>query len=121
MKQETMADAHVQTRRMYNLLGEIIDLSQQLADAVNREDQITVQMLLGMREEPIQKLAETKELLMRQILEADPEDSERLRALLNGGSAMMSAWGLLAYLKAMDTRENASFAIRLNRKREVKR
>lgn len=30
----------------------------------------------------------------------------------NGGSAMMSAWGLLAYLKATDTRENASFAIR---------
>ena len=29
----------------------------------------------------------------------------------NGGSAMMSAWGLLAYLKATDTRENASFAI----------
>lgn len=30
----------------------------------------------------------------------------------NGGSAMMSAWGLLAFLKATDTRENASFAIR---------
>ena len=30
----------------------------------------------------------------------------------NGGSAMMSAWGLLAFLKAIDTRENASFAIR---------
>ena len=30
----------------------------------------------------------------------------------NGGSAMMSSWGLLAYLKATDTRENASFAIR---------
>lgn len=29
----------------------------------------------------------------------------------NGGSAMMSAWGLLAFLKAADTRENASFAI----------
>ena len=29
----------------------------------------------------------------------------------NGGSAMMSAWGLLAYLKAMDTRADASFAI----------
>ena len=29
----------------------------------------------------------------------------------NGGSAMISAWGLLAYLKAMDTREDASFAI----------
>ena len=30
----------------------------------------------------------------------------------NGGSAMMSAWGLLAFLKATDTRQNASFAIR---------
>ena len=29
----------------------------------------------------------------------------------NGGSAMLSAWGLLAYLKAMDTRADASFAI----------
>ena len=29
----------------------------------------------------------------------------------NGGSAMMSAWGLLAFLKATDTRANASFAI----------
>lgn len=29
----------------------------------------------------------------------------------NGGSAMMSAWGLLAFLKGADTRENASFAI----------
>lgn len=29
----------------------------------------------------------------------------------NGGSSMMSAWGLLAFLKATDTRENASFAI----------
>ncbi len=32
----------------------------------------------------------------------------------NGGSAMLSAWGLLAFLKATDTRENASFAIRRN-------
>ena len=30
----------------------------------------------------------------------------------NGGSAMMSSWGMLAFLKAMDTRQNASFAIR---------
>ena len=38
----------------------------------------------------------------------------------NGGSSMISAWGLLAFVKAADTRQNASFAIRLNRKREVK-
>ena len=37
----------------------------------------------------------------------------------NGGSAMMSAWGLLAFLKATDTRENASFAIRRGPGREL--
>ncbi len=37
----------------------------------------------------------------------------------NGGSAMMSAWGLLAFLKAADTRENASFAIRGGQQRRL--
>ena len=37
----------------------------------------------------------------------------------NGGSAMMSAWGLLAYLKATDTRENASFAIARKHQRRL--
>jgi cell division protein FtsW (lipid II flippase) len=32
----------------------------------------------------------------------------------NGGSSMMGAWGLLAFVKAADTRQNASFAVRLN-------
>ena len=31
----------------------------------------------------------------------------------NGGSAMLASWGLLAFLKATDTRQNASFAIPL--------
>ena len=30
----------------------------------------------------------------------------------NGGSSMMCAWGLLAFVKAADTRQNASFAVR---------
>ena len=30
----------------------------------------------------------------------------------NGGSSMIGAWGLLAFIKAADTRQNASFAVR---------
>jgi len=33
--------------------------------------------------------------------------------LSNGGSSMICAWGLLAFIKAADTRQNASFAIKL--------
>lgn len=34
----------------------------------------------------------------------------------NGGSSMICAWGLLAFIKAADTRQNASFAVRMGRK-----
>ena len=33
----------------------------------------------------------------------------------NGGSSMMGVWGLLAFIKAADTRQNASFAVRQSR------
>ena len=36
--------------------------------------------------------------------------------LSNGGSSMLSVWGLLAFIKAADTRANGSFAVRLKRR-----
>ena len=33
--------------------------------------------------------------------------------LSNGGTSMIGAWGLLAFVKAADTRQNASFAVKL--------
>ncbi len=38
--------------------------------------------------------------------------------LSNGGSSMIGAWGLLAFIKAADTRQNASFAVRLAKRRK---
>ncbi len=40
--------------------------------------------------------------------------------LSNGGTSMIGAWGLLAFVKAGDTRQNASFAVRLSKKEAVK-
>ena len=36
--------------------------------------------------------------------------------LSNGGSSMIGVWGLLAFIKAADTRQDASFSVRLRRK-----
>ena len=36
----------------------------------------------------------------------------------NGGTSMIGAWGLLAFVKAADTRQNASFAVRLKKLRK---
>ena len=38
--------------------------------------------------------------------------------LSNGGSSMIGAWGLLSFIKAADTRQNASFAVRLSKHTE---
>jgi len=35
--------------------------------------------------------------------------------LSNGGTSMIGAWGLLAFVKAADTRQNASFAVRVGK------
>lgn len=37
----------------------------------------------------------------------------------NGGSSMLCAWGMLAFVKAADTRQNASFAVRSVKKGEI--
>ena len=37
----------------------------------------------------------------------------------NGGSSMIGAWGLLAFVKAADTRQNASFAVPLAKRKEA--
>ena len=36
--------------------------------------------------------------------------------LSNGGSSMLCVWGLLAFIKAADTRQNASFAVRITKR-----
>ena len=36
----------------------------------------------------------------------------------NGGTSMIGAWGLLAFVKAADTRQNASFAVRLKKQQK---
>lgn len=38
----------------------------------------------------------------------------------SGGSSMMCCWGLLAFIKACDTRQNASFAVKLSQKEAEK-
>ncbi len=39
--------------------------------------------------------------------------------LSNGGTSMICSWGLLAFIKAADTRQNASFAVRITKEGSV--
>ena len=102
MEQTRLMEAQVQARRIYNALGEVESLSRQLAEALDRNDSVAVQMLLAMREEPLLAAHHARDIL-RQMVEGT-DDGGRLRALLNGGAAEQSEDSALAAQIAMNER-----------------
>jgi GTP cyclohydrolase III len=85
MDQHRLMDALVLSKRIGNLLHETMDLSQQLGEALDRNDQVTVKMLISMREDPIGKL-KTADQALRELRDAipDPQERKHLTALLRG-------------------------------------
>ena len=102
MEQTKLLEAQVQVRRIYNALGEVADLSKQIAEALDRNDSVAVRVLLAMREEPILTAQLSREVLQQQINEV--EDGERLRELLNGAEAKTAEEAGLAAQVAMNAR-----------------
>ena len=88
MDEKTVMDALVQMKRTGNLLNEMWDLTQQLGQSIDRSDQVSIQMLIAMREEPLAKLQEA-DRAVREQLEALPDRgaAAQLAAMLNGGAA----------------------------------
>lgn len=82
-----LLDAQVQEKRRYALLSELFDLTKQLAEAVDRNDEVTIQMLLSMREGPLAQMRQVEENLTRQRSFLSEEDGRRLAELLSGAQA----------------------------------
>ena len=87
MEASALMDAHVQLKRIYTALNEALDLTRQLADAVDRDDQVATQMLVSMRQEPTDKLAQAKQALDQQRQSLPPSAAARLSAILRGEAA----------------------------------
>lgn len=56
MTEKAVMDALVQMKRTGNLLNELEDVTRQLGEAIDRNDQVSMQMLVAMREDPLEKL-----------------------------------------------------------------
>lgn len=96
MEASTLLDAQVQAKRIYSLLNEVMDISRQMAEAVDRDDQVAIQMLVSMREEPVRKLRQARQALREQRDSLEPEAARRLSQLLNGEEAETEAEAPLA-------------------------
>ena len=59
-------------RAMYRALSEVQDITRELLDAVDRQDQVSVRLFLSMRQEQINQLRDQKELLKKRSAAPDP-------------------------------------------------
>ena len=86
MTEKTVMDALVQMKRTGNLLNEIEDLTKQMGEAIDRNDQVSLQMLIAMREEPLGKLQAADQAIRDQLeLLTDKLEAAQLASMLNGG------------------------------------
>ena len=74
----------VQLRKRYTALTEMLDLTMQMGEALDRNDRTSFSMLLAMRQEPVLRMQELDGNI-RRIVEIDAPDIEaRWRALVRG-------------------------------------
>lgn len=96
MEAKALLDAHVQLKRVYTALNEALDLTRQMADAADRNDEVAAQLLVSMRQEPTDKLARAHQALDQQRQALPGADAARLAALLQGAEAETAEEAALA-------------------------
>lgn len=84
MDSQVIAAALATERKCYAALTEVMELTQDLSDAVQRQDQVTVQMFLSMRQEPINQLKEYRSLQRKRCASLPEEESAALWKVLTG-------------------------------------
>lgn len=77
-------DLTVLERKKYNSLSEVMDVSRQLSEVLDRNDDVSVRLLVAMREEPLLQLRELKQSEAYKLESLTAEERERVSALAQG-------------------------------------
>ena len=76
--------AYSTLRSMYTALIEVEELTQELSQAVTRQDQVSVRMFLTMRQAEIERLTDYQNQLRRQCNQLPSDQGKLLREMLTG-------------------------------------
>ena len=77
-------DLTVLERKKYNSLSEVLDLTRQLGESLDRNDQVAVRMLIAMRQDPLLHLEEAERTAKDRRRSLTEEEQRRIRSLLKG-------------------------------------
>ncbi len=84
MRQQGLDELYLWKKQQMTLLVEIMDLTQQLSEAVGRRDSVSVNMLVSMRQDPIRQAEELENRSREYLLTLPEETAIRLNGLLTG-------------------------------------
>ena len=85
MTKDDWLELTVLERKKYNYLVELQDLTGQLAENLDRNDQVSVRMLVAMRQDPVRLLAEVDNSGKIRLAALSEEDRRRAEELLKEG------------------------------------
>ena len=91
MTRDDWLELTVLERKKYNYLTKVQDVTRQLAEAADRDDEVAARMLVSMRQEPTDRLAAAHQALDQQQQALPGADAARLAALLKGAEAETEA------------------------------
>lgn len=84
MTRDDWLELTVLERKKYNHLVEVQDMTRQLAESLDRNDQVSARMLVAMRHDPIRQLAEVDSGGKARLAVLPEEDRDRAAALAGG-------------------------------------
>lgn len=84
MSENDLMDLAVLERRKYNYLNEVLDLTKQLGEVMERRDEKSAKMVVAMRQDPILRLQEVDQVARERRESLKAEQRERVTALLAG-------------------------------------
>ena len=86
MTRDDWLELTVLERKKYNYLAEVQDLTRQLAESLDRNDQVSARMLVAMRQDPIRQAVEVDRGAKTRLAALGDEAWERVQELRGGGT-----------------------------------
>ena len=84
MTRDAWLELTVLEKKKYNYLIEIEDLTKQLGQSLDRNDQVSTRMLVAMRQDPLRQLEEIDKGERIRLSALSEAEQERVRALRQG-------------------------------------
>lgn len=119
MTRDDWLELTVLERKKYNYLTEVQDVTRQLAESLDRNDQVSTRMLVAMRQDPIRQLAEVDSGEKLRLSALAEEDRERVEALRRGEAPREDGEQIFAE-QAGKTRRLLEQVVELDRRTSVR-